>query len=91
MQQWQLDGGGSGGGLAVAAAQWQRRRQLGGSGCGGSLAAAAARAGGLVMVRLLMDVFIDAQVDVLLVGHISVQIPTNVGDECELTNQNKNW
>ncbi len=74
--------------MAVVAAQQRRRRQLGSGGCGGSLVVAAARAGGLVMVGLSLDAFIDAQVDVLLVGQISVQIPTHVGD-VNSHNQNK--
>jgi hypothetical protein len=44
--------------------------------------------GGLGMVRLLMDVFIVAQIDVLLAGHFSVQLPTHVGD-VNSQNQNK--
>ncbi len=43
--------------------------------------------GGLGMVGLSMDAFIDAQADVLLASHFSVQIPTHVG---ELTSQNQN-
>jgi hypothetical protein len=42
------------------------------------------------MVGLSMDVFIDTQVDVLLMGHFSVQIPTHVGD-VNSQNQNKSW
>jgi hypothetical protein len=44
--------------------------------------------GGLIMVTLSMDAFIDTQVDVLLAGHFSVQIPTQVGD-VNSQNQNK--
>jgi hypothetical protein len=40
------------------------------------------------MVGLSMDVFIDAQVDVLLAGHISVYFPTHMGD-VNSHNQNK--
>jgi hypothetical protein len=39
------------------------------------------------MVGLSMDAFIDAQADVLLVGHFSVQIPIHMGD---VNLQNKN-
>ncbi len=43
--------------------------------------------GGLGMVGLSMDAFIVAQVDVLLAGHFSVQLPTHVGD---VNSQNHN-
>jgi hypothetical protein len=39
------------------------------------------------MVGVLMDAFIVARVDVLLVGPFSVQIPTHVGD---VNSQNQN-
>jgi hypothetical protein len=42
--------------------------------------------GVLIMVGLSIDVFMDARVEVLLVGGFSVQIPTHVGD---VTSQNQ--
>ncbi len=53
--------------------------------------AGAARAGGLVVVGLSMDALIDARVDVFFAGHISVHIPTHVGDVNSHHNQNKSW
>ncbi len=96
-RQQQLGGDSSGCSLAVAAAQRWRWQQHGGGGSGSSLAVVAAAAavqwwrqgqGGLVMVGFSVDAFIDARVDVLLVGHISVQIPTHLGD-VNSHNQNK--
>jgi hypothetical protein len=95
----QLGGGGGSSSLVavMAVAAWKWRQHRGGG--GGSLAAVAVAAawwrqrqgrGGLVMVGLSMDAFIDAQVDVLLAGHISLQIPTQVGD-VNSHNQNKSW
>ncbi len=101
-QRWcqqQLGSGGSSCSSAVAAAQRRRRQQRGNGGGGNSAAVVAAVAawrqrwqgqGGLIMVGLSMDASIHTQVDLLLGGHISGQIPTHVGD-VNSQNQNKSW